>query len=218
MATKEKRKEPKRDSTIMVDRGMVPEMDQLKKTFQLVLGNKRKNHYSYQDEYGDSIRKAFDGYSRKTEYFVVYEVRKTSEKKSIKNAKGVFLYESIANDLMKMWNLSDGWLDGEGLAPSHDGLNWLLKRFFSSYPHKIPAPYLCPIEQGGVCAEWVCGSKRASLRVVFKERDKARWFSSDTQSIDDSFFYELNLDDNKDLKWLINNLKKFYSASEINDE
>ena len=47
-----------------------------------------------------------------------------------------------------------GWLDGQGIPPTHDGLDWLSQSFYSSYADDAPLPYLYPTPEGRVLAEW----------------------------------------------------------------
>ena len=44
----------------------------------------------------------------------------------------------------------DGWLDGDGKAPSSDGLEWLRDAFECNYPDEVPVPHIYPTESGGV--------------------------------------------------------------------
>lgn len=55
--------------------------------------------------------------------------------------------------LDKLAMLPDGWLDGEGVAPSRVGLQWFAAKFAELYPCDLHLPHLYPTLEGGVQAE-----------------------------------------------------------------
>ncbi len=61
--------------------------------------------------------------------------------------------------------LVDGWLDGSGIAPSSDGLDWFSSVFEEEYPTDLPRPYLYPTPEGNLLAEWSLGANSSSLEV-----------------------------------------------------
>ena len=67
--------------------------------------------------------------------------------------------------LHELRGLNDGWLDGEGVAPSDEGLTWLAEKFDHLYPDDLPLPYLYPTPQGDIQAEWSLGPYQASLTI-----------------------------------------------------
>lgn len=50
--------------------------------------------------------------------------------------------------------LREGWLDGKGVPPSREGLDWLADAFDLNYPEDLPLPYLFPTSSGKMLAEW----------------------------------------------------------------
>jgi hypothetical protein len=50
--------------------------------------------------------------------------------------------------------LKDGWLEGDGIAPAHDALDWLSQAFSQHYSDELPYPYLYPTAEGNVRVEW----------------------------------------------------------------
>lgn len=90
-----------------------------------------------------------------------------------------------AGDLAKMRNrlndfkeLKDGWTPEGGLAPDHDGLDWLAGALEDHYPDDITAPHAFPTPDGGVALEWwSVGSKKcdAELEVDLKSR-AGEWY------------------------------------------
>jgi hypothetical protein len=96
--------------------------------------------------------------------------------------------------------LKTGWLDGKGLAPSHDGLQWLAEAFNMHFSDDLPLPHLYPTPEGGIRAEWSIKSHDLSLEIDFTTHIGA-WHSfnlgNDTEQI-----RNLKMDDPKDWNWL----------------
>ena len=65
--------------------------------------------------------------------------------------------------------IQDGWLDGQGLAPSPEGLDWLTNLFADQYPDSLPFPYVYPVAEGGVQLEWPFAPQDATLEISFEE-------------------------------------------------
>ena len=55
--------------------------------------------------------------------------------------------------LDELRSMQDSWLEGEGKASPHSGLDWLSDAFQSQYPDDIPLPYTYPTFEGGVQCE-----------------------------------------------------------------
>lgn len=96
--------------------------------------------------------------------------------------------------------LEDAWLDGDGLAPSPEGLDWLAKQFAIEYPDAdLPLPYIFPTPEGGVLAEWFIGSNSASLEANFNDRS-AYWHNLNLQTRKDEE-RTLDLQESSDWAW-----------------
>ena len=61
--------------------------------------------------------------------------------------------------------MTDGWHDGEGMAPQRAGLEWLAIYFDRHYPDDIPLPYTYPTLEGGIEMEWSIGEHTVVLEV-----------------------------------------------------
>jgi len=75
------------------------------------------------------------------------------------------MWQSVSERLTSFSCLSDGWLDGEGKAPSPDILDLAMSMLDSlreSLPD-LPIPSLYPTPEGGIQAEWVIGRWAADL-------------------------------------------------------
>ncbi len=81
-----------------------------------------------------------------------------------------FTVEATANDSLRrrldeLRQLRDGWLDGNGLAPSTASLDWLSQQFDGRYPGDLPLPFTYPTAEGGIQCEWSVGGFEASLEI-----------------------------------------------------
>lgn len=79
---------------------------------------------------------------------------------------------AILGDRMAvLQELKDGWFNGDGLAPSGDGLSWLhewmgkMITFFSA-----PCPFIYPTTDGGVSLEWDIGGVDFTIKVNLETR------------------------------------------------
>ena len=78
-------------------------------------------------------------------------------------------------------NMSDGWLEGDGQAPEHTGLDWLSASFERHYPKDIPLPHTYPTPGGGVEMEWSFGPQSVILEIDLEEQ-LGDWLRFDKES------------------------------------
>ena len=97
---------------------------------------------------------------------------------------------NVSAQLDDLRNMKDGWYEGDGFAPSHEGLDWLDAAFPREYDHRLPLPRIYPTFDGGAQLEWMIGQNDASLEVDFSERS--------------GYWHNLNLDTDKDEERLLN--------------
>lgn len=70
--------------------------------------------------------------------------------------------------------LKDGWLDGAGLAPRSDHLDWFVAAFERYYPDDLPPPYIYPTASGDLQAEWSLARDEISIEIDLASR-RAFW-------------------------------------------
>ena len=92
--------------------------------------------------------------------------------------------------------LKDGWLDGEGIAPSHGGLCWLVWAFKKHWSDSLPLPYIYPTPAGGAQLEWSFDWRDISLDINLT-RHTGQWFALDLDT-GKTTEKNLNLDLNED--------------------
>ena len=71
----------------------------------------------------------------------------------------------VPSRLYELRELKNGWLDGEGLVPAPDFLDWLSERFDILYPDDLPLPHIYPTVEGNVQAEWSLSHNEISLSI-----------------------------------------------------
>ena len=114
--------------------------------------------------------------------------------------------------LDELRRLRDGWLDGDGIAPSRTGLGWLAECLARRYPAAAPVPYIYPTPDGGVQAEWTLGCREISLCIDLSSH-AAEWFSVDLNT-DVVAERVLHLDDAAAWAWLGNELRRIAGAGQ----
>jgi hypothetical protein len=110
----------------------------------------------------------------------------------------------IASRFEELKRLKDGWLDGAGRAPSHEGLDWLAGVLKDRCPDSLPRPYDYPVPDGGIQLEFSIKRLEISLDVDFESRS-GEWHSFDLNTGEEEQ-RELNLTDNADWAWVITRL------------
>ena len=112
-------------------------------------------------------------------------------------------------------NMQDGWLEGDGKAPPHSGLDWLSEAFRRGYPDDIPLPYTVPTFDGGVHCEWAIGQFRFEIEIDLDAR-KAEWlwYDKKTNIFEDYEDKILNLDDPGAWAWMANRIRETVEQAE----
>ena len=119
--------------------------------------------------------------------------------------------KDVTTQLDYLRTLKDGWYDGDGLAPSHEGLDWL-KSKLNEYPKRLPLPLIYPTLEGGVQLEWSIGPNDTSLEVNLSDRS-GYWHNLNLRTAKDEERL-LNLDDREEWDWLNAKLQRLLENAE----
>lgn len=184
-------------------RGGVHEADQDKMTFELrpVRGGKVKA--AIPEDHFDIIKEAWNGYKDGVKVMIegLGRFSRNNLLQGFESIRGMYILDpmDVAARLDELRDLKDGWLEGSGLAPSEDGLDWLVQAMEDNYPgNDLPLPFLYPMENGGIQAEWTLGALEATLEIDIEER-KAKWHALDMETgHEDESDYDLN----EKLEWI----------------
>ena len=139
----------------------------------------------------------------------VTEEEQTEEAAERANIRDPLDISAQLDDLRLMKN---GWLEGEGLVPPHEGLDWLSQAFTDHYPENLPLPHLYPTEEGSVQAEWSLGPKEVSLEIELRSHS-GKWHVLDMETNDVSE-RTLNIEDAGDWKWLVEHIRQMNQDEE----
>ena len=115
----------------------------------------------------------------------------------------------IRTRLSGLRNLEDGWLDGYGLAPSPDGVDWLIDQFESLYDVALLTPYTYPTPEGGVQCEWRFDPQDITLEVNLESRT-AEWHRLNLLTEHEET-RSLNLNARNDWQWLCKAIRQWSS-------
>jgi hypothetical protein len=159
-------------------RGSVPEADQERKSFQLhVIGGPRVGA-PLEPQHLPTVLEAFAGYNQGVHVLLqgIGRYNRQNRLQKVDSVEHINVLDpcDVASRLEELKELGEGWLDGHGVAPSREGIDWLAQRFDKSYSDELPVPYLYPTAEGGVQAEWSLGSHEVSLTIDLATH-QAQW-------------------------------------------
>ena len=103
--------------------------------------------------------------------------------------------------------MTDGWLDGEGVAPQRDQLDWLADTFDLNYPDDLPLPHTFPTPNGQIEMEWTLGPHSVTLEVDLAKR-RGDWLSYGVESTQEET-RTLDLNGHEDWSWLTGRIRSF---------
>ena len=154
-------------------RGTVPEINQGDMTFQIQLFDGQQVKAPIAPQHFDAILEAFNGYKNDLRFLFQGVGRFNLVKKLLEfdSIERISLLDEldISAQIDDLRLLKDGWLEGQGKAPSQDGLDWLSQAFKNYYSGDLPQPYLYPTEPGGVQAEWSLDQNEITLEINLAE-------------------------------------------------
>ncbi len=101
--------------------------------------------------------------------------------------------------------LKDGWLEGKGLAPSQQGLDWLSQSFDHYFPDDLPLPYIYPTAEGTIQVEWALKPNEVTLEIDLSTH-ASQWHSLNLET-DEESSHELNLADVDGWRWLVGQVR-----------
>ena len=200
-------------------RGTIPEANQHEMTFELQLIQGQKVAGPIPDQHFETILRGFNGYRHNTRVLLQGVGRYNRQNRLIgmESVEHIALLEplDVPARLDEFRGLRDGWLEGEGLAPNHEGLDWLSVSFERIFPDDLPLPYLFPNPEGGIEAEWTLGEHSVVFEINL-DAHRGHWLSFDKQSDDDEEEdgRTLDLDDSTCWTWLSDEIRRLSEAAE----
>jgi hypothetical protein len=196
-------------SEIVID-GLIPEADQETNTFSVRLMDGTKVKAPLSRQHFDTIVEAFNNYKQgmRIRMYASGRFDRFDHLKRIASVEHVSVLDPLdvgvrTNELRMLRN---GWLDGKGIAPSSNGLQWLAEVFDANFPDDLPLPYLYPTPEGGVRAEWSLRPYESSLDIDLAKHI-GTWHSLNLDN-DAEQSEVLKLDDPKDWTMLASKIRQ----------
>jgi hypothetical protein len=97
----------------------------------------------------------------------------------------------VNNRIEELSLLKDGWLDGTGIAPGPEFLQWFENAFEANFNTQLALPRLYPTANGGLQAEWALGDTEISLEI--EPAKKTAEYQSLDMGARDTIEYTLDL-------------------------
>ncbi|HTU92122.1 MAG TPA: hypothetical protein VMF69_18715 [Gemmataceae bacterium] len=196
--------------------GVIPEMDQQAKTFHIRLVDGAKVKAPLNAQHFDTVMEAFTNYQENqwVRMIAIGRFNRANRLQGIESVEHISILDplDIAARIDEFKLLKAGWLDGKGVAPDHDGLDWLSEAFDRRYPDDLSLPYLFPTPEGCVLAEWSLHPWSPSLEIdLAKKRGDWHVLNLDT---DEEETKELDLTNDGDWKWLTQQIRNLGGEAE----
>ena len=197
-------------------RGTVPEADQSRMTFKLQPVYGPKVSAPIPEQHLQTIIEAFNGFRESARVLVQgtgrYDLRGLVS--SLQSISHVSLLDplDVPARLDEFRNMKDGWLEGQGVAPAHIGLDWLSAKFERNFPDDLPLPYVFPTPEGGIEAEWLLGSHSVIFGIDL-DTHRGDWLEVDNRRSDDERSKELALNEDSDWEWIASEIRRLANAA-----
>ena len=128
--------------------------------------------------------------------------------------ESVILLDSrdVPTRLEQFRDLEGGWLEGAGLAPSCDRLDWLAFAFTWCYPADNPLLLTAPTPEGGIWMEWSQQSNVFILEIdLHTHLGEWLWFDHYSEAEQE---LGLNLDQAADWEWFAAEIRNKFTGAE----
>ena len=183
-------------------RASVPDLSQTQNKIDVLLPDGQKVRIPLDREYKEIIFEALRGYSDNARVQIRGVGRFSQDGKLLEMVSVDDLAAldplDVGARLDELSQLQDGWLDGEGKAPPPKGIKWLADCFDRYFLDELQLPYLCPTEDGGICAEWPLDPLNLSLEINL-ESHRGYWHAMDFTN--DTFIEKEDIDLNQPASW-----------------
>lgn len=190
--------------------GTIPEVDQDDLTFEIQMIDGRKVKAPMATQHIKIILDAFNGYKvgARVQLQGIGKFSRQGKLQGFESIEHVSALDplDVSARLDELRCLKDGWLDGKGIAPKHDRLDWLTQVFGKYFPDDLPLPYIYPTAEGGVQAEWSFKPNEITLEMDLGAQS-AEWHSLNLETGVEAP-RGLNLNEPKDWEWLVDQIRQ----------
>ncbi|HEY0274369.1 MAG TPA: hypothetical protein VGC22_14345 [Chitinophaga sp.] len=176
-------------------RGLIPEVDKAKKTFTILTTNGQKIMAKIEEQHLETIQEAFNKYESKCLVLISGLGRFNQQDKleEMEFIEHISILDplDIPTRIEELAKLEDGWLNGEGVAPARQGLQWFSDIFENNYEPTLPLPLLYPTIEGGIQAEWA--SSKWDITLTINLNDYTGFYHCLNLNSDKTEEYEFDL-------------------------
>jgi hypothetical protein len=192
--------------------GLVHEFDQRAKTFQLTLpSGSILNRIPVEGQHYDTVLEASNGFRDKVRVrvFGVGSFDRKNRLLAIEKVEHLTILDplDVRVRIDELKQLQLGWLDGKGVAPNHEGLDWLANVIEAYFPDDVVLPFIFPTPEGNVFAEWSLPPWSPSLEIDFSKK-QGEWHSLNLDT-DDEKSRKLDLSAKEDWQWLAAQIRDY---------
>lgn len=152
--------------------GFIEELDAKKKTGTLRTLDKEAVTFVFDDPFFSDLKEALGVpklYARLTGVGVFDVNDRLGSITEIEQFESLPHYP-LVTAIDALAELPPGWLEGSGLPPNADDLNWLSNEMVMAFPESLEYPIAAPTEDGNVILEWIRPHSRVELEINFGER------------------------------------------------
>lgn len=197
-------------------RGSIPAADQHKMTFKLQTNSRQEVAGPISPQHYDTIMDAFVGFKSGTRVQLqgIGRFDRKGRLRSLDSVAQITVLDprDVPARLDEIRTLDDGWLDGSGIAPRSEWLDWLSDKFNQLFPDDLPLPLMFPTPIGGIQAEWDIGAWQISLEIDLGSRS-AEWHALNIEGGEENP-NQLNLDNIAHWKWIAEEISRLSKGSE----
>ena len=191
----------------------IPEADKSKQTFTLLLNSLQRINTEMPEVHYETILKAFNEYEQNCKVSVkgIGRFNHLDKLEGFESIEQISIIDplDVIYRLEEISTLENGWLNGEGIAPKKDDLDWFSNMFEGNFDKNLPLPFIFPTPDGGLQAEWAFNQYDISLAINLDSKDSNYHelnFSND-QEVMDKFSLK-DPEDWRKLNFKLNNLVK----------
>lgn len=149
--------------------GLVSELDKFKKTFIVdAVSGQRVQVQQYAEEVEEDVNEAFSKYEQGQKVKITGRglYSSNSRLEALDELEAISLLDAVdfGYRLAEIAELKDGWFDGKGKAFDRERLSQL-EKLYNDYYSLEKSPYLYPMPEGTIQAEWEAGEWIISLEM-----------------------------------------------------
>lgn len=159
-------------------RGVISEVDARKKKLTIELIGGQRLEGGYLKEVHEEASAALSDYVQNGPLVLIECVSVRNKQESLTAIESISRIErldplDVSARIEALMQLNDGWLDGEGHAPSVDGLRWFRDAWLDNWAEDMPLPFLYPTPDGNLQAEWSNDLAAVTAEIDIEEHSMA---------------------------------------------